>query len=641
MDLRRITDQLHYIMMLLLTFAMTGCAGSLVALPLAPPKDVPVSILRESTTYAPSKPAKLQPLLAIVRFPARIEDSAEPVMARAYKEQYLNVPKGPTWNESDEKTPFDNEYAHQQMLVRSTYFAAEMYEQLKKRLPPNSVALQPMSIDLDGQGYLTLRSPTKLSPSVLYVDFFAYYSPKRAYIALPETFGKYLSPVVSVHTSIEGSRDTFGAVAGMKQIPLRAERNSQAGANGRGFRGNLVTFLNDWLADQCSNNSNNPQEKSETETDFPSCATNQNSPINASGFNKEKITRERPFKHGQYFELPLVEYAMSVEELADQSKGPEGNLSNPPSRKILGVYADVIIEALNVIDHEKAVKTDRRQYAAIYDPEIAAVNDTELLTTERGSRLALIRKFEATEKEFLTRSDQKFIDTTYKGTFGDAIRKTMVSEEEVHSKLVQSQTMDFLAGMLELGIQVGGAPLGSSGAMASQLVNKITQMMVERSNVLKEVGSAFDKHFKRVNDEIFEFTVDQVGGKAVNIQSTGLADLRAKMRALYREKVLPLGSDDDAPKHPPVTPQNSEGTRLSARPTSKQVAKVNIATIQRYLAELGYNTGPADGVVGPRTVQAIRVFQKQVGLPVDGKPSDALLLVLRDSVESKLAVSGR
>ncbi len=43
------------------------------------------------------------------------------------------------------------------------------------------------------------------------------------------------------------------------------------------------------------------------------------------------------------------------------------------------------------------------------------------------------------------------------------------------------------------------------------------------------------------------------------------------------------------------------------------------------LNRLGYDAGPADGVMGPRTRQAINTFQANNGLPVDGRPSQSLL----------------
>ena len=50
---------------------------------------------------------------------------------------------------------------------------------------------------------------------------------------------------------------------------------------------------------------------------------------------------------------------------------------------------------------------------------------------------------------------------------------------------------------------------------------------------------------------------------------------------------------------------------------------------QTLLAELGYDPGPADGLLGSRTVQAIREYQKAAGLPVDGKVSARLIESLK------------
>ena len=50
---------------------------------------------------------------------------------------------------------------------------------------------------------------------------------------------------------------------------------------------------------------------------------------------------------------------------------------------------------------------------------------------------------------------------------------------------------------------------------------------------------------------------------------------------------------------------------------------------QRALAQRGYDPGPADGLMGAKTRQSLQRFQKQQGIAADGKPSLALLALLK------------
>ena len=51
--------------------------------------------------------------------------------------------------------------------------------------------------------------------------------------------------------------------------------------------------------------------------------------------------------------------------------------------------------------------------------------------------------------------------------------------------------------------------------------------------------------------------------------------------------------------------------------------------LQQLLADLGYETGPIDGIVGPLTRTAVRGFQRDVGRPADGFPTQILMDQLR------------
>lgn len=52
--------------------------------------------------------------------------------------------------------------------------------------------------------------------------------------------------------------------------------------------------------------------------------------------------------------------------------------------------------------------------------------------------------------------------------------------------------------------------------------------------------------------------------------------------------------------------------------------QATIASIQDGLRDLGYSPGPVDGIYGNQTAQAIRQYQKDQGLRVDGQATAAL-----------------
>lgn len=81
------------------------------------------------------------------------------------------------------------------------------------------------------------------------------------------------------------------------------------------------------------------------------------------------------------------------------------------------------------------------------------------------------------------------------------------------------------------------------------------------------------------------------------------------------------------------------GSRTTA--TSKSLTKPSqfsdltaISRIQSYLQVLGYDPGPIDGVVGPKTSLAIRAFQQDAGIEPDGVASTTLLALLQIVIDS-------
>lgn len=54
-----------------------------------------------------------------------------------------------------------------------------------------------------------------------------------------------------------------------------------------------------------------------------------------------------------------------------------------------------------------------------------------------------------------------------------------------------------------------------------------------------------------------------------------------------------------------------------------------VKEIQYQLSRHGYDAGPQDGVMGPKTQEAIRQYQKQHGLLIDGRASPELAAHMR------------
>ena len=60
-----------------------------------------------------------------------------------------------------------------------------------------------------------------------------------------------------------------------------------------------------------------------------------------------------------------------------------------------------------------------------------------------------------------------------------------------------------------------------------------------------------------------------------------------------------------------------------------EVDKDTVTLVQRQLDRLGYNTGPADGVIGPRTERAIKTYQEDHAMAVTGQITQDLLRALQ------------
>ncbi|MCP4328626.1 MAG: hypothetical protein GY791_09355 [Alphaproteobacteria bacterium] len=86
-------------------------------------------------------------------------------------------------------------------------------------------------------------------------------------------------------------------------------------------------------------------------------------------------------------------------------------------------------------------------------------------------------------------------------------------------------------------------------------------------------------------------------------------------------------------------PQFFAGPAVKQATTALRLAaySYDVYQIQRGLNELGYDAGPSDGLMGARTGNAIRAYQRDNGLLVTGSPSPSLVAHIQDTQRQRAA----
>ena len=72
----------------------------------------------------------------------------------------------------------------------------------------------------------------------------------------------------------------------------------------------------------------------------------------------------------------------------------------------------------------------------------------------------------------------------------------------------------------------------------------------------------------------------------------------------------------------------------SPAPPAAAIGSAEIREVQQLLKRLNFDPGPADGKMGEKTADAIRLYQRFAGLEVDGTATAALLEDLRAVAET-------
>jgi curli biogenesis system outer membrane secretion channel CsgG len=156
-----------------------------------------------------------------------------------------------------------------------------------------------------------------------------------------------------------------------------------------------------------------------------------------------------------------------------------------------------------------------------------------------------------------------------------------------------------------------------------------------------------------VPEETTSFELTWLGSRVASGSVAPLSSSVASEESMASESEVSMqstDSDDAGESDPEIAaadpggPTTAEGPGAAEEPAaavdpqeraSEEELKALIKSIQLRLSELGYDPGPADGIAGAGTRQAVRQYQGVAGLGTDGEPSAGLL----DHMQSDAAVT--
>jgi len=160
-------------------------------------------------------------VLAVIRYPAMVEDSAKDAYHRAYAKRAIGGTTGRGVTNTVETVAVADG-----TIIKSNYYALSLYKELAAKLPEHGVLLSPHAIKLGPGGELTSEPMTSAEelPSVVSVDFATYSFPdsKKMMKDVPLTFGDLITPLVTVRTDHRAAAPTQGLLMASKPLVSRA-----------------------------------------------------------------------------------------------------------------------------------------------------------------------------------------------------------------------------------------------------------------------------------------------------------------------------------------------------------------------------------------------------------------------------------
>lgn len=484
---------------------VTGCASTATG--------IQTSALGTGPEISVQQTAPSGTALAIVRYPAFVEDDAEDDFSQAYAGMAIG-------GGSVNTDPVETKALANSILLKSNYFAMSLYRELAARLPEHSVLLSPHKVMKASDGTLTSEPMTQAESlaSIVTVDFTAYTYPdaERMMGDKPLSFGDLVTPVVTVRTDPRAAVGTEGIL--MASAPLIGAAAGQNYAQGI----TDATTLQEGRI-----------EAGVPELDFIShiSGTPRLSPAS---------TGLRGRAQGAVRAYPIEKIQLDGSALAEMSKD-SGDILEAP---FTNGFANQIITLINATDANKAAMFRRADVIADYDESLAALTLVGSTDPDYLTRLRYADRLLDAEQNYLSVQSLRLYDGVINGEMGAQVRDMLKEEHRVLERRRQLARQQNIATAAAFAAAIGGVAIASKDdnsfgeklaaqAMIQGAIFSATEAM-RKNRLSKGVGNNYIQSVVPALTAQTEIQVDLIDSSET-ITAIRFEDLKSKLGELYAE----------------------------------------------------------------------------------------------------------
>lgn len=479
-----------------------------------------------TSTLSSAAPAKLSktPLstdaLVVVRYPAAVDDAAKRQYYKAFRSKAIGGTVGTKGSEVDSDQVADS------VIMKSSYFAMSLYDQLSKKLPANTVLLSPHIINEGADGKLT-SSPmasTETVPGAIKVDFatYSFPNPDKMMKKQPVTFGDLITPLITVSTDHRARPGTHGLIMASEPISKAVYSQAKDSADASFSAIQSGTF-----------------EAAPQPLHMVAHLNGESASLPAT----HALGKAARSKNSVAI-YPLEKLRLSKTSMANLAQGGSSDpLAAPFSEKV----ANHIIAMLNDTDLTKAGMVSRASAIARYDENLAPFALSGETSADFKARNRLSNALISQERKVLAAQSQKIYNATYAGEPGVQMREMMAAEykliedrREIAKQQNMATTASILGAIAAVGVASSGGGDSNTNAVLSRMITNMTALAVQKSIALnkqsKAMGSNFRLAMAPVLAEQVDVQVDLLDGSET-ISAASFAELQDKMQSAYSRKV--------------------------------------------------------------------------------------------------------